>query len=78
MSCAIMSEPIEMLSFGMWSRWVQESVIRWESRSPWEGAILRAKSSRPRTCLDMYSGRYTQSDSAGGRTGKVQMLIGVY
>jgi len=33
---------------------------------------------RPRTCRDISDGRYTQSDSAGGRTGTVGTPIGVY
>jgi len=41
-----------------------------------EGAILRVKG--PRTCPDMSGGGYTQSDSAGGSTGTVEMLTGVY
>ena len=43
-----------------------------------EGAILRATIGQPRTCSDMSGGRYTQSDSAGGRTDTVRMPIGVY
>jgi len=43
-----------------------------------EGAIVRAKGGRRETWPDMSGGRYTQSDSAGGRTGTVRMPIGVY
>ena len=59
----------------------KEACIRWESRSPWlkgeRGKNLRAKSSRPVTCLDMSGGQYTESDSAGGRTSMVQIPVGV-
>jgi len=41
-----------------------------------EGTILRVKRGRPRTCADMSGGRCTQSDSAGGRSCKVQMPTG--
>ena len=43
-----------------------------------EGEIFEAKMVRPRTCPDMSGGRYTQSDSAGGRTGTVRMPVAVY
>jgi len=44
-----------------------------------EVAILRAKRGWHRTCPNTSSGRYTQSNSAGGSTGMVQMMpIGVY
>jgi len=46
------------------------SVIRW--------AILRLKSGRSMTCPDMSGGRYTQSDSEGGRTGTVRIPVGEY
>jgi len=43
-----------------------------------EGVILRAKTAQLRTCLDMSGGQYTQSNSAGGSNGRVQMSTGVY
>jgi len=43
-----------------------------------EGAILRAKRGRSRAWLYMSSGRYTQSDSRGGRTDMVQVPVRVY
>ena len=43
-----------------------------------EGAILRTKRGRPRTCPDVTGGQYTQSESAGGSTGTVWMPIGAY
>jgi len=36
----------------------------------YEGAILRAKRGWHRAYPDMSAGRHTQSDSAGGRTGR--------
>jgi len=36
---------------------------------------VKEQSGRPRTCPDMSGGRYTQSDSAGGRTSTVRMPI---
>ena len=41
-----------------------------------KGEILRGGSGRPITCSDVSGGRYSQSDSAGGSTGTVRMLIG--
>ena len=43
-----------------------------------EGAIFGSKRSRPRTWPDTFGSRYTQRDSAGGRTGTVRMPIWVY
>jgi len=43
----------------------------------WMGNF-EGESGRPMTCPDTSGGRYTQSDSTGGSTGTVQMLIGVY
>ena len=43
----------------------------------WTGNF-EGKMGWPRTCPDMYGGQYTQSDSAGGSTGTVWMLRGVY
>jgi len=41
-SPAKMAEPMEML-FGLWDRELKEPCIRWGSRTPWVGAILRGK-----------------------------------
>jgi len=63
MSSAKTAELIEMsLSFVTWSHVGQGTMYSMGSRSPCEGAILKAKRGRPRTCR-----RHTQSDSAGGR-----------
>jgi len=43
-----------------------------------EGVVLREKRGPAHTRPDLSDGRYTQSDSAGGRTGTVPMPIGVY
>jgi len=43
-----------------------------------EWGSFKGKRARSRSCQDMSGGRYTQSDSAGGSTGTVRMLIGVY
>ena len=51
-----------------------EPYIRRSPNSP----VLRVKSGWPRTCSDTSDGQYSQSDSAGGRTGMVLMLIGMY
>ena len=67
--------PIEML-FGMWTRVdPRNRVLHGLQILTREGAILRAKRG---PAQDMSGGRYTQSDSAGGRTGTVRMPIGVY
>jgi len=46
-------------------------ILLWHGSTALDGVqlltrILRAKSIRPRTCLDKSSGRYTQTNSAGG------------
>ena len=41
-----------------------------------KGQFFRVKGSQSRTFPDMCGGRYTQSDSAGGRTGTVQLTVG--
>jgi len=48
------------------------------SRSPREEGKFRGEVAGPRTCPDMAGVRDTQSDSAGGSTGTVRILIGVY
>ena len=50
--------------------------FRWGSRSPCNGAILRAKIGRRSTFPDMSSSGYSQSDLAGGTM--VCMPIGLY
>jgi len=76
--CPKTAEPIEM-PFGLWTRVTPRNHALDGARIPThDGAILRAKRRRLRTCPDMSDGRYTQSDSAGGSTGKVRMRIGVY
>jgi len=77
-SCAKMVELIEM-PFGMWTLvgW-RNHVLGGVQIPTHEGAIFRVKTGQPRTCLDMSSGRYTQSDSAGGSTSTVQVPTGMH
>jgi len=54
-------------------------MLEWVQIPVREVAILRVKragQNMSRTCRGMSGGRYTQSDSAGGRTGTVRMPIG--
>jgi len=76
-SCAKTSEPIEIL-FGMWTRVSPKNHVLDGSPDPHTGSGNYDGANRGRrgTCPDMSGGRYTQSDSAGGRTGTVR--CGVY
>jgi len=72
------AEPID-IPFGLWTRIGSRNHVLDGGPDPMhEGAILRAKRGQPRTCPDMSVGRYTQSNSAEGRTVAVRVLIGVY
>ena len=65
--------------YGVDSGGPKEPSIRWWSRSPHVNEqVWGQKGAGPRTCLDMSDSRYTQSNSAGGSTGMVQMPIVVY
>jgi len=83
------AEPIEM-PFKMWTgAGAKRHVFDGVQIPAREGAISRARGpaqdmepcivafSMPRTWPDMFVGRYTQSDSAGGSTGTVQMPTGL-
>jgi len=72
------AEPIEM-PFGMWT-WIgqRNHVLDGVQIPKRKSGNFEAGSSRLGACLDISGGRYTQSDSAGGRTGTVRMPIGVY
>ena len=78
MICAKTAEPIEM-PFGIWTWIGPRNHVLEEVQSPTcERAVLRAKRDGHRTCSDVCSGRYSQSDSAEGQhIGMVWMLIGV-
>jgi len=76
--CAKTAEPVEM-PFEMWTRvGPRKHVLDGLQIPTCEGAILRVKWGQRRTCPDVSSGWYTQSDSTGGSTGTVQMPTGVY
>jgi len=66
---------------GIWvldSGGLKEPCIRWGQIPTSIRPVVGVKMGQPRTCLDISSGRYTQSDSAGGSTGTVQLPIRVY
>jgi len=57
--------------------WLEETCIRRGSRPPHMKGQFWGRE-WPRTCLDISSDWYSQSDSAGGRANTVQMAILVY
>ena len=73
-----MAEPTEM-PFGMWTQMRQRKHVLDGVQVPkGKGVILRLKSGRSRTYLDMSDSRYTQSDSVGGSTGTAWMPTEAY